>query len=208
MNLQNSVLLFLNGVPPSRQRIQTLVRHPAGIVCADGGAHRARSIGLEPDLIVGDLDSLDGENDAFDKAEIVRISSQDNTDFEKTLDFILERGMDNFLVTSFSGGRLDQTLANIQIAYEYSRKCHLVLADDEYLIVPVVRGLTENVRPDTQVSLVSMEDETIISTSGLAYELNRSRIPKGGHGISNRTTGTRMEIEVHEGGILVFIRSI
>ncbi len=206
MNLEHSVLIVCNGIPPSGDRIRKLVRHPAKIVCADGGAQKARSIGLEPDLIVGDLDSLDRSDGAFGKAEIVRIPSQENTDFEKTLDLLLERGMDNFLITSFSGGRLDQTLANMQIAYEYSKSCHLVLADDDYLIIPVVDKLIDDVRPDSLISLLSMEDYTVVSTKGLAYELNRSRIPKGGHGISNRALDSRIEISVQGGGMLVFIK--
>ncbi|MCL5268584.1 MAG: thiamine diphosphokinase [Bacteroidetes bacterium] len=208
MKFENAVLLICNGVPPSRERLRTLLPNPAKVVCADGGANKARSIGLEPDLIVGDLDSLDQSDGGFRKAEIVRIPSQDNTDFEKTLDLLLERGVNDLLITSFSGGRIDQTLANIQIAYEYSKRCNLALADDEYLIIPVTNKLVEHVRTGTLISLLPMEDATLVSTKGLAYELNHSKIPKGGHGISNRAVTEEMEINVHRGGVLVFVKDI
>lgn len=208
MNLKNFALLVCNGVPPSRERLRKLLPNPTKIVCADGGANKARSIGLEPDLIVGDLDSLDQSDGGFQKAEIVRIPSQNNTDFEKTLDLLLERGMNDLLITSFSGGRIDQTLANIQIAYEYSKRCNLALADDEYLIIPVTNKLVEHVLTGTLISLLPMEDATLVSTKGLAYELNHIRIPKGGHGISNRAVAEEIEIDAHHGGVLVFVKDI
>ncbi|MCL5034866.1 MAG: thiamine diphosphokinase [Bacteroidetes bacterium] len=208
MNLENFALLMCNGVPPSRERLRKLLPNPTKIVCADGGANKARSIGLEPDLIVGDLDSLEQSDGGFVNAEIVSIPSQDNTDFEKTLDLLLERGLTHLLIASFSGGRIDQTLANVQIAYEYSKRCNPVLADDEYLIIPVTDRLRERVRQGELVSLLPMEDNTVVSTKGLAYELKRTNIPKGGHGISNRAVAEEIEIEVHHGGVLVFVKDI
>lgn len=206
MNFEGFTLVFCNGDPPSEERLDELIRRPVSVVCADGGAQKAIATGYTPDLIVGDLDSLDGPDSFSNTTEIVKIPSQENTDFEKTLDLMLERGMDNFLVTAFSGGRIDQTLANVQIAYEYSSRCHIVLADDEYVVFPVRDRIEQILRPGTAVSVIAMADETVVTTDGLAYELKSDIVPKGGHGVSNRSVKRAVKIRVDKGGILVLVK--
>jgi len=201
-------LLFCNGEPPSRRRLLDVIRTPVKVVCADGGAHKAMSVGFFPDLIIGDLDSLDRTTTSFENSEIVRVPSQENTDLEKTLNLLLERGESKFLITSFSGGRIDQTLANIQICYEYSKKCDIVLIDDQYVIFPATTHFESDLKINTSISILPMEDGTVVSTEGLAYELTKSKMPRGGHGISNRTIRERIKITVHQGGVLFFIKDI
>ena len=207
MKLENFVLVFCNGEPPSRERIEELLPHPRLIACADGGANKAVSLGYEPNLVIGDLDSFVNDNQKLQKAEIIKINSQDNTDFEKTLDFLLDRGLNQFLVVAFSGGRIDQTLANLQIAYEYSKKCKIVLADSQYMVCPVRDSLISDAGRGLVVSLIPMEDGTRVSTDGLKYKLNHVLLRKGGRGVSNESTMDNIQVTIHEGGVLVFLGS-
>ncbi len=185
--------------------MRNLVGNPARVVCADGGAQKALATGYSPDLVVGDLDSLDASDRLPEGVEIVRVPNQDNTDFEKTLDVMLSRGMDHFLVTAFSGGRIDQTLANIQIAYEYAARCTIVLADDHFVLFPVTGTFKSEFPIGTIVSIISMTDVSVVSVTGLAYGLNESVLPKGGHAVSNRSISKLISINVHSGGILLMV---
>lgn len=205
MNFDNYTIVFCNGDPPRKDRLRKLVQNPVRVVCADGGAQKALAIGYVPDLIVGDLDSLDAGDGLPHDVEIVRVPDQDNTDFEKTLDLMIARGMNNFLIAAFSGGRIDQTLANVQIAFEYAGKCSIVLADDDFILVPVTGKFTDILPIGTTVSIISMTDETVVSTSGLAFELSHSVLAKGGHGISNKSIDGTIMVTVHKGGILIMI---
>lgn len=206
MNFRNSILVFCNGDPPGRNRLSRLIPTPSFVVCADGGAQKALLTGYKPDLIVGDLDSLEGRDRLPKSTEVVAVRRQDNTDFEKTLDLMLERGMDDFLVTAFAGGRIDQTIANVQIAFEYARRCTIALVDREFVLLPVMASMQERLPPGTTVSMVSMTDESVVTTEGFAFELDRSSLPKGGHGVSNRTVRELVRIDVHKGGILLMIK--
>jgi thiamine pyrophosphokinase len=213
MRFDNFALLFCNGDPPSEKRLKSLIPYPSFVACADGGAEKARVSGYEPDVIVGDLDSLGRDRDTrngsgklFSKAEIIKISSQDNTDFEKTLDILIKRDLSRFLVVSFSGGRIDQTLANLQIAYEYSRKCELVIADENYVIFPANKDFELNVLRGMEISMIPMEDDTSVSTDGLEYALHDGHLRKGGQGISNRAVKDKIAITIHHGGLLVFLK--
>jgi thiamine pyrophosphokinase len=208
MAFKDFVLIFCNGEPPSAERIKNLLPHPKIIACADGGANKAISLGYKPDLVVGDLDSLDFAGADLKDVEIVKIDSQDDTDLEKTLRVLLDRGFREFLVIAFSGGRIDQTLANLQIAYEQSKKCRIVLADNQYLVFPAPGNFESDVPRAADISIIPMEDGTNVSTTGLAYELHQASLRKGGQGISNRSEGNKIEITVHTGGVMVFVRDI
>ena len=208
MDFKNFVLVFCNGEPPTRQRIKNLIPLPKLIACADGGANKAASLDYKPDLIIGDLDSFNDEGKIFEEAEIIRVSSQENTDFEKTLSLLLDRGFHAFLVVAFSGGRIDQTLANLQIACEYSKKSEIILADENYMVFPVSERFETEILGGTEISIIPMEDETNVTTNGLKYELHRAFLKKGGRGISNSSLENKIEITVHIGSVLVFIKNV
>jgi len=120
------------------------------------------------------------------------------------------------LVVAFSGGRIDQTLANLQIAYEYSKRCEVLLAEHQYLIFPCVNRKMDDMyfparfesglNRGTAISLIPMEDGTIVSTNGLKYEINHALLRKGGLGISNSAIGDKVTVNAHKGGMLVFVK--
>ncbi|MGI9373688.1 MAG: hypothetical protein ACR2OJ_14440, partial [Hyphomicrobiales bacterium] len=55
------------------------------LVAADGGAEHIAACDLVPELIIGDLDSLQDRQTWSEKAKVIEISEQDTTDFEKCL---------------------------------------------------------------------------------------------------------------------------
>ena len=56
------------------------------IVCADGGANHARRLGITPDIIIGDLDSITASTkNYFKKIPLVLVADQYSTDLEKAI---------------------------------------------------------------------------------------------------------------------------
>ena len=54
------VIIFANGELPNVEKARALVNADDYIICADGGAHHALALGLQPNVIIGDLE-LDNE---------------------------------------------------------------------------------------------------------------------------------------------------
>ena len=79
------------------------------IICADRGLKHARELGLTPDLIVGDFDSLGYSPDA--ECEILSFKPEkDDTDLMIALKQALKRGFKSIDIYAALGGRLDHPL--------------------------------------------------------------------------------------------------
>ena len=199
-------LVFCNGVPPSRRRLDSVLAAPKFVACADGGANIALDLGYVPDIVIGDLDSFRIPQFEIPRMRVVKIATQENTDLEKTIDFLTGEKENRFMITAFSGGRIDHTLANLQIAYECTDHCNIILVDEEYVIYPVRSDLNLELPEKTLVSIIPMEDDTIISSRGLKYELKHEYLRRGGRGISNSLSEDVLKLKVHRGGAFLFVR--
>lgn len=206
LKIPGSTLAFCNGATPDRSRLDQLVPNPSLVVCADGGTEKALNSGYVPQLVVGDFDSISPSvRNSLKKTEFVKIDSQDNTDFEKLLNVLIERQIKRLSVTAFSGGRLSQTIANIQIAFKYSDRLELVLFDQNSIVYPVRQSLVLSPPPNTTLSLLPATDEVYVTTTGLLYQLEKSLLTRGGHGVSNISVNDTVSIEVHNGGLYVIL---
>ncbi len=111
------------------------------IVCADGGLKHARKLGLHPDLMVTDGDSVsETEGD-----EIIRLQTEKaETDTEMCVRELIKRGVRNITLCCATGGRLDHTLANLFLLEEaYSLGGSLTIIDSRNKVVLHKGGLEE-----------------------------------------------------------------
>ena len=55
------IIIFANGEIPNLENARLLLRSDDHVICADGGTGHALALGLTPNLVIGDIDSLDKE---------------------------------------------------------------------------------------------------------------------------------------------------
>ncbi|HNW58278.1 MAG TPA: thiamine diphosphokinase [bacterium] len=200
-------LIIANGPLPPRRRILPWIRTGTLIVCADGGANRARVRGITPDVILGDLDSLSPEGaTASPKARLLRITDQAKTDLEKALDFVLQQGIRRAVVIGATGRRPDHELANFSLLARYHTRLELMFLDTWCRILIVDAQLSLSLRPGTIVSLLPLGPCAGVVTRGLAWPLRGEPLAPGvRESISNRVVASPVEIELTAGKLLVFI---
>ena len=82
-------------------------------IAADAGLHLCERLGVRPDVVLGDFDSMDVRQAP---ADCIRVPvEKDDTDTMLALREGLRRGCDTFYLYGATGGaRLDHTLANLQ----------------------------------------------------------------------------------------------
>lgn len=103
---------------------------PDIVICADGGIKNAEKAGIEPNIIIGDMDSFREQLKRYEgKAEIIRLPcKKDFTDLKEAVDKIISLGITELHIACVSDGRLDHYLANLHLLeYIYLRKCQAVI---------------------------------------------------------------------------------
>ena len=178
----------------------------AFVIAADGGLQHTEALGITPDVILGDFDSLgripQGEN-------VLRHPvMKDDTDSMLALRLGLARGCTDFLLYgALDGARLDHTVANFQALDFLARQGGRgILVGRDYLAAVVRNGRLGF--PAGAEGIVSVfcqgEDAAGVTLRGLQYPLEDAVLTAGlPLGVSNHFTGAPAEISVARGSLLV-----
>jgi len=184
----------------------------ASVVAADGGLLRARALGLDVDVVVGDLDSATPEAIAAAEAAGARVvrypQAKDATDLELALDEAVALGGRRVLVVASAGGRLDHLLGSVLLL---AAERHAALELDALVgdaLVHVVRGeRTMHGVPGELLTLIPLGGAaTGVTTDGLEYPLRGETLAPGTtRGVSNVFLGREARVTL-ERGVLLAIR--
>jgi thiamine pyrophosphokinase len=175
------------------------------VIAADGGADHARLLGIEIDLLVGDLDSVSAETLAGVEHIERHPVDKDATDLELALSAALRLEPERILVLGGAGGRLDHLLGSL-----------LHLAADQYAAVEmdaqigaagvhVIRGeRTLSGRVGELISLFAVSGPASgVVTDGLAYPLRGETLePGSSRGVSNTFAAAQARVVVAQGVVL------
>lgn len=210
-----NALIVADGDIPSRAAVDRLLA-PAGatlVVAADGGALKATALGLRPDIVVGDSDSLPIEaSDALraDGVEvIVHPSAKDESDTELAVREALNRGATALtIIGAFGGPRLEHTIANLLLLCLPAlagRDARLADGASVVRLLDAGRTLTVNGKRGDFVSLFPLAPVAEgVTTTGLAYALTDEQLTQGpARGLSNVMTSDVATVSARSGRLLV-----
>jgi thiamine pyrophosphokinase len=179
------------------------------IICADGGAFYAKEMGIEPDIILGDFDSLDNRFlKAFGKAKVLRFPAEkDKTDTELAVDHAIDRGEQHILLLGATGSRLDHTMANIsllKLMLDKGVKGEIINENNRAILI---KDWTTVKGKGTYVSLIPFGSRvTGVTLKGFKYPLNNEVLELGSsRGISNVLNNEVGEIKIKSGLLLVVL---
>ncbi len=172
------------------------------VIAADGGLRHTQALGLGPDVILGDFDSL-GYVPADSHVFPVE---KDDTDAMLAVRLGLERGCTRFLFYgAMDGPRLDHTIANFQtLGYLATHGARGTLVGKDY-IATVLKDETISFSGDATgiFSLFCLGGSAEVTIEGLHYPLERGTLtPDFPLGVSNHFVGKSARITVHDGLVL------
>jgi thiamine pyrophosphokinase len=207
------LIIFANGVLPDTEAARALLQPDDRILCADAGARHARRLGLVPDLVVGDMDSLEPDDRnwlAANGVEVIQYPhDKDQTDLELAIQHGLSEYPQSIIIVAACGARLDHTLGNIALLTDDRLIDHQCSLDDGVEQVLLCRGRTEiHGVPGDVVSLLPWgAAATAVWTSGLRWPLRgETLLPERSRGISNEMTAESADIRI-ESGLLLIVHS-
>lgn len=204
--MMRSALVLCNGDSPSYPLVRRLVPTVDWVVAADGGANIAREIGIIPDLIIGDLDSMTkATRRHFGDVLTLHVARQDNTDLEKALDYLAARKVREVTVLGGTGRRIDFTIGNFSVLWKYKAFMSICIAGNGWYAMPAVGRKTVHARIGTVVSLIPFGGCEGITLRGLEYPLTNASMRVGEVGISNVVRESPFKVSVHRGAMLLVV---
>ena len=174
------------------------------ILAADGGLSHLQKLGIEPNGIIGDFDSL---GYVPRDAQVFPVE-KDDTDSMLAVRKGLELGYREFILYgALDGPRLDHTIANLQtLLFLESRGAKGTLVGLKYLITTVKDGVMK--LPKAEEGIVSVfclgEKAKGVTIRGLQYELDNGTLESSFPlGVSNHFVGKESSVTVEEGTLIV-----
>jgi thiamine pyrophosphokinase len=207
-------VIFANGLLGNLEAARQSV-HPGDLlIAADGGARHCVSLGLTPDHVIGDFDSLaQAELEELRNMGVTvhqHPARKDFTDLELALRLARDLGADEMLIIGGLGARWDQTLANLLLpAAEAFASAHIRLLDGAQEVFLLRAGEMVEVRgnPGDTVSLVPLGgDAHGVTTAGLEYPLSSETLLFGAtRGVSNLLLGESASVYLAKGLLLCVV---
>jgi thiamine pyrophosphokinase len=207
-------IVFANGELKNPESVVALIQKGDYIIAADGGTHHCIRLGIKPDLVVGDFDSLDEPEIAYLQtagAYLVRYDPRkDFTDLELALEHALKNGATEALVLGALGERWDQTLANLLLPAAKSLSGLEIRLLDGTQEISLLRGgetCQMEGQPGDTLSLIPLTLEANgVQTQGLEYPLHQETLYLGAtRGISNVFVERRASVSLEKGLMLICI---
>jgi len=179
---------------------------PDYILCADGGFDHAKTAGIKPDLLIGDMDSLTAADDP-EIEKIIYPSEKDDTDTGICLQTALDMGYRNILIAGGLGGRLDHTISNIELITGKIGQADSITIRDRYNSCTVIKNSSITIKKGTSkyISVFSMtEKSSDVTEKGFKYPLDNVILPFGSTlGTSNEIVSDEATISVGDGILLI-----
>ena len=169
---ENLTVILADGDFPVHAVPVGLLKRAARVVCCDGAACALLARGREPDLIVGDLDSLPPTIKEKWTDRTVHFTEQESNDLSKAFRCCTARNWHNIIILGATGKREDHTLGNLSLLAEYAQIVPDIRMVTDHGILSVARGQQRfKAVPGQQISLIAIDPGTRVTARGLKYPL-------------------------------------
>jgi len=181
------------------------------VVAVDGGSRHVEALGVRPNVLLGDFDSIEsykGFTDKYPNVEVLQFPPKKNfTDSELAVEYAIDQKPDQVTLVGCIGTRMDHTFATVLLLKKFldagidarmlNERNEIRLIDGDYEIEGQVGDLMSLVPVTLQASGIYLH--------GFEYPLNDATLPLGSStGISNVFASEKAKIELRDGLLLVF----
>lgn len=171
-------IIFTGGVwDPAKLSLTELPKADC-ILAADSGYDKAISLGLTPDLLVGDFDSIRHDRASLPHTvEILEVPREkDVTDTMLACDIAIERGYRRLTIAGGTGGRADHGLSNILFLENLlNRNVNALITDGENRIC-VCRDCTLHLSDRGGYFSIFALDTCVVTLYGCKYPLHAATL--------------------------------
>ncbi|MEZ4812323.1 MAG: thiamine diphosphokinase [Caldisericia bacterium] len=182
------------------------------VCCADSGLDTALKLGLIPDIVIGDMDSVSHEGLEYIKSKdiesIIHPPDKNFTDGELAISHLQKHYLNfsEIKVLGLTGGRPDHAYGNFLLLKNTKNNIPITAFADGFLIQSFGKGIHSFVsKPGATISIFSFKDPAFVKLSNLKFKFEETLYPFSSRCISNISPDGNFTIEA-DSDILVFIQ--
>lgn len=177
------------------------------VIAVDGGYAILEEVGVAPDMVLGDFDSLGYVPKGIRTSKFS--SHKDKSDMELAFERAKSRRFDTVYAFGVLGGRLDHTVANMQVGARFSElglSVFMVGMDEVLAFVTGPDVFEAEARDEGTVSVFSLSDVSEgVFERGMEWNLDDVTLTnRTSQGLSNELVGEPVMVGVEKGTIVVF----
>lgn len=206
MSESQAIVILAKGEFPTRGKALDLLRKAGKRICCDGAADRLLAAGLEPDVIIGDLDSLSEDSRHRFADRLIHVADQECNDLTKAVRYCHEQGYGVLHILGATGKREDHSLGNISLMCEYARLAEVRIISDYGEFFLVRSGEEVPSVPGEQFSIFSLDRHLRVSSEGLRYPLKDLEMSHWYTASLNEATGSSFRLHFQGGRNLIVYR--
>lgn len=207
------VTIITNGTKPSVELTKKVVKDSDMVYCCDGAANWVKNIGIDINVLLGDMDSINDEALKFyedNSIEVIKLPTEkDMTDTQYAADLAVDKGASEITFIGAMGSRFDHTLANLHVLQRlFKRGIQAKILDDKNTICVVGEGENKIFGTKGQcVSILPVGNSVFINrTYGLYYPIkNRALYIEEPLGVSNVFVENEAILDVKTGEAFIII---
>lgn len=200
------VLISLAGLAVSSKTLRTLADHSDFIIAADGGYLNLERNNIQPNLVIGDFDSVN-INKIPSSIEVIKHSPEkDKSDGELALELGLSKNPRKIVFTNALGLRPDHNLANLLLAIAHPGIVEIV--DDNWIISALTGPVDYRQQKLSAGKLISIfawgNKISGLNLTGFKYPVTNFELYPGTRGLSNVIEKNEIQISFQSGTALIF----
>lgn len=195
-------VIVANGSFPTHPLPVAALEHATQIICCDGAAQKLVKNGYEPDVIIGDLDSISEEMKITYADRLIQIVDDSTNDLTKAVYYAKEKGIEHVVVVGATGEREDHALGNIALLAVHHSLLDLQMLTDYGWFGVISESSTIQSFKGQQVSIFSPFN-AVVSSENLKYPLNNYRLDSWYKGTLNEALGDYFKLKISEGEELI-----
>ena len=211
--MRKKFVIFLNGeYKYSQEFMDKLVSENAVCFCADGGANSAFKYGKMPEVIIGDLDSIEKKVLEYYKSKNILIKKfpkdKDFTDFELILKEISKDNnyMKKIFVVGGLGKRIDMTLNNLFIMGKYK---NLVFLQENEKIFYAEKSFILKNKKEYEFSIIPISEKVEkLTLKGFKFETDKIDVKReNSRLVSNVILENEASVEFENGKLIIILKN-
>ena len=205
MNLKDPIVVLANGAFPDSVISLNILKKAKSIVCLDGAVNKLIEYGLEPTLIIGDLDSINPNYKIKYQNIIIEEKDQNQNDLRKALNWLEKNNYKSIKVLGATGKREDHFIGNIFGILDTDYSIDIQLITDFGVFQVLKKGIHSMPSYIGQVvSFFTSKNPAKVSTSMLKYNFTKNIISDSFSYTLNESKSNSFRVEILKGKVLLF----